>query len=100
VTRTFFAAVAAITAFTAPAFAEDSETVFTRDGQTYAYTTSTDGDATVIEGRTMPQNDPFRLVVNGRTASGTVDGRSVRFRIAKPLMVADKTTTGAAISAN
>lgn len=99
-TKTLFAAIAAVTAFSAPAFAGEAETVFTRDGQTYAYSTSVDGEATVIEGRTMPQNDPFRLVVRGRNASGTVDGRAVSFRIAKPLMVADKTTTGAALSAN
>ncbi|PCD03665.1 hypothetical protein COC42_04730 [Sphingomonas spermidinifaciens] len=91
---------AAATAFVAaPALAAGDETVFTRDGQTYAYTLSAEGDATVIAGRTVPQNDPFRLVVRGRTAEGDIDGRRVSFRIAKPLTLAARTQT-ASVDAN
>lgn len=92
-------ATAAATLFAAPAFADERETVFERDGQTYAYTTSVADGETVIQGRTMPQNTPFRLVVRGRNASGRVDGRPVSFRIAKPLAVAAQ-TTGASTMAN
>lgn len=97
-TKLLFAAAAA--AFVAaPALAAGDETVFTRDGQTYAYTLAAQGDATVISGRTLPQDEPFRLVVRGRTASGEVAGRPVSFRIAKPLAVAAATQT-ASVDAN
>ncbi|WP_315760860.1 hypothetical protein [Sphingomonas sp. Y38-1Y] len=97
-TKLIFAAAAA--AFVAaPALADERETVFTRDGQTYAYTVAAEGDATVISGRTLPQNDPFRLVVRGRTASGDVDGRAVSFRVAKPLAVAARVQS-ASVDAN
>ncbi|MEZ0497484.1 hypothetical protein [Sphingomonas sp. IW22] len=96
-TKMLFAAAAA-TLFAAPAMAE--ETVFTRDGQTYAYTTAVEGDATIIEGRTLPQNDPFRLTVRGRTASGRVDGRPVSFRIAKPLAPVQVASRGTSVAGN
>lgn len=99
-TKLLIAAATAATLFAAPAFADERETVFERDGQTYAYTTTVKADSTVIEGRTMPQNIPFRLVVRGRSASGRVDGRPVSFRIAQPLSVAAKRTDGVSLAAN
>lgn len=98
-TKLFFAAAAAAIVAT-PALAAEGEKTFTRDGQTYAYTLAAEGDATVIAGRTVPQDEPFRLVVKGRTASGDVDGRQVSFRIAKPLTVAAAAQQTASIDAN
>jgi hypothetical protein len=98
VTKLLIAATAA-TLFAAPAFADDRQTVFERDGQTYAYTTTVADEGTVIEGRTVPQNVPFRLVVRGRNASGRVDGRPVSFRIAQPL-AAPATAAGVSLAAN
>jgi hypothetical protein len=98
VTKLLIAATAA-TLLAAPALADDRQTVFERDGQTYAYTTTVAEEGTVIEGRTVPQNVPFRLVVRGRNAAGRVDGRPVSFRIAQPL-VAPATATGVSLAAN
>lgn len=98
-TKLLIAATAAILT-AAPALADERETVFIRDGQTYAYVTAVEGDRTVISGRTLPQNDPFRLVVRGRTAAGEVDGRPVSFRIARPLTIVDRNTTGTSLAAN
>ena len=98
-TKLFFAAAAAAIVAT-PALAAEGEKTFTRDGQAYAYTLAAEGDATVIAGRTVPLDEPFRLVVKGRTAAGEVDGRQVSFRIAKPLAVAAAAQQTASVDAN
>ncbi|HTG38543.1 MAG TPA: hypothetical protein VL973_07040 [Sphingomonas sp.] len=94
----FAAAAAAAAVFAAPAMAE--ETVFSRDGQTYAYTSKVKGDTTIIEGRALPQNTPFELTVRGRVASGRVDGRPVSFRIAKPLTPVKVASRGTEVAGN
>ncbi len=57
-----------------------------REGYTFDYDRSvtTDG-ATVLTGTIKNSGEPFRFVVRDRLVTGDVDGRQVRFRIAKPL---------------
>ncbi len=57
-----------------------------REGYTFDYTSNvtTDG-ATVLTGTIKNSGEPFRFVVRNRLVTGEVDGRPVRFRIARPL---------------
>ncbi len=68
-----------------PTFAAQANEI-ERDGYTFDYTSSvtTDG-ATVLTGTIKNSGEPFRFVVRDRLVTGNVDGREVRFRIAKPL---------------
>lgn len=57
-----------------------------RDGYKFNYTSSVSQDgATILTGTETVSGEPFRMVVRGRTVTGEVDGRPVRFRIARAL---------------
>jgi hypothetical protein len=61
--------------------AKTPETRFSHDGRTYSYTVDDLDGRRVIEGRTLPGNKPFRLVVRGSRVSGSVGGSPVAFRV-------------------
>ncbi len=68
-----------------PAMAAQANEV-ERDGYKFQYTSSVSKDgATVLTGTETVSGEPFRMVVRGRTVTGEVDGRPVRFRIARAL---------------
>jgi hypothetical protein len=55
-----------------------------RDGYRFVYDrVATDDGATVLTGKVMDTNEPFKFVVRDQIVTGNVDGRPVRFRIAK-----------------
>ncbi len=62
-----------------------------REGYKFDYSRSvaTDG-ATILAGTIVNSGEPFRFEVRDRTVTGNVDGRPVRFRIAKPLAAAQQ----------
>lgn len=66
------------TVVAAPAFAQDLERTFERDGVTYTYVAKDRGDRTVLTGRTS-QGNPFHLVVRGDRVSGFAGGKRVAF---------------------
>lgn len=82
-TKTFFAAAALLAAISAPAFAKDvtPEKQFTRDGETYVYTTVTKANRVVISGRRYPAGSTFELVVRGNQVTGISDGQAVSFTV-------------------
>lgn len=86
-TRTLFAAAAAMVVFAAPAHASERE--FVKDGVTYTYTTTTQGDARVLKGYTSDGSE-FKLTVRDGKVRGRVDGRYVSFTApdAEPVAVA------------
>lgn len=76
-------AAALIAAFAAPAFAENApqQRSFTRDGETYVYTSVVKGDATVLSGRSSSGRD-FRLTVRNGHVTGKSGGVPVSFDVA------------------
>jgi hypothetical protein len=80
VTRIFIAAAASLLLAT-PAIAKDGERSFTRDGVTYVYTSTTKGDAQILEGVAKPDNAKFRLVVRNGWVEGMAAGTRVSFRV-------------------
>jgi hypothetical protein len=80
--RLILTLAAAATALTATiGMAQTPQQRFTHDGRTYAYTRTDLGDGRqVIEGRSLPGDKPFRLVVRGKRVSGTVGNVPVGFR--------------------
>jgi hypothetical protein len=80
VSKTLFAAAAALSTLATPAFAHDRS--FTRDGVTYNYTVTAEGDARVLAGKAST-GETFRLVlrdgwVNGYAANSRVSFRAPR----------------------
>lgn len=75
-TRTLFAAAAAMVVFAAPAHASERE--FVKDGVTYTYTSATQGDVRVLKGYTSDGSE-FKLTVREGKVRGRVDGRYVSF---------------------
>lgn len=89
-TKTIFAAAAAVLAIATPALAADRS--FTRDGVTYSYTTTDQDGARILEGRAS-QGGKFRFVVRNGWVKGDVAGNRVSFRAPKgadPLQVAQR----------
>lgn len=78
-------AAAALATLLAPAaaFAADSDGArsFTRDGETYVYTTTQKKDRTILTGHRLPSGTPFALTVRGRNVSGIANGVSVNFPV-------------------
>lgn len=68
-----------------PVAAYASERSFKRDGVTYVYTSKSEGNATVLEGKAFPGGSAYTLTVRGTRVTGHVGGTPVAFRIAKPL---------------
>ena len=82
---TILAAAAAVL-LPATAFAATGERSFTRDGHTYVYTLTPNGDGTtLIQGHEVGSDSRFRLTVNGTRVSGQANGRTVSFRASRPL---------------
>lgn len=81
-TKTIFAAAVATLALASPALA--TERSFTRDGVTYNYSTTTQGDARVLEGHAS-QGGKFRLTVKNGWVKGYVAANPVSFRAPKGL---------------
>lgn len=81
----FTIALAATLFAAAPAFAADNADArsFTRDGVTYVYTSTTKGDAQVLEGVAKPTNQKFHLVVRNGWVDGNAAGARVSFRVPK-----------------
>lgn len=75
----FLIAAAASLTFAAPALAEDR--TFSHEGIDYAYTTATQGGATVIEG--TADGAKFRLVVKNGWVNGYANNVRVSFRAPK-----------------
>ena len=83
-TKILTAAAAALVTLSAAAPAAET-TRFTRDGVTYVYTTTHQGDATILAGRSVTDGSPFELTVRGTRVTGIVDRQRVAFSIDKPL---------------
>ena len=64
----------------APLFAgEATQHRFTRDGVTYVYTQTTDGDRIILKGRSFPSGSAFNLVVKNGRGNGMSGGIPVAF---------------------
>ena len=76
-------AVALIASLAAPAFAGDksAQKTFTRDGETYVYTSVAKANRVVISGTAYPEGSSFELVVRGDTVSGVSGGVPVSFTV-------------------
>ena len=81
--KLFATTIAAIVLIPTVAAAETPAThSFTRDGQTYVYTSATMGSRQVIDGYSANTGSRFHLIVRGNAVSGESDGRAVSFRVA------------------
>jgi hypothetical protein len=76
-----FLAAALIASLATPALAggKQGEKSFSRDGQTYVYTTTAKPDRVVISGRRFPEGSAFELVVRGDQVTGVSGGEPVSF---------------------
>lgn len=72
-----------VASFAAPAFAKDApaEQHFTRDGETYFYTTAVKADRKIISGRSFPSGASFELTVRGNRVTGVSGGQDVAFTV-------------------
>lgn len=77
--KTFIAATAMLAATVAPALAKDAAHTFTRDGETFEYTTVNKGDHVLITGRSLSRGGTFTLRVRGNRVSGMSGGVPVDF---------------------
>lgn len=74
----------AMLSVTVPAalLAQPTEQRFTRNGQTYVYTVSTDAQGRrVLDGRRLPSGSAFHLVVANGHVDGISGGQPVAFRV-------------------
>ena len=55
---------------------------FTRDGQTYIYTTTTNGSRQVIDGYSANTGNRFHLIVRDGVVTGQSGGQPVAFHVA------------------
>ena len=76
-----FLATALLATLATPAFAGDKpvEKSFSRDGNTYVYTTTAKPDRVVIAGRRFPEGSSFQLIVRGDQVTGVSGGEPVSF---------------------
>ena len=76
-----FLPIALLATLATPAFAADKpvEKSFSRDGQTFVYTTTAKADSVVIAGRSYPEDSSFELVVRGDHVTGFTGGTPVSF---------------------
>ncbi len=72
-----------VVSLTAPAFASDKpeQKTFTRDGETYVYTSVAKTNRVVITGTSYPDGGAFELVVRGDSVTGVSGGVPVSFTI-------------------
>ena len=76
-----FLTAALVASLATPAFAGDKpvEKSFSRDGNTYVYTTTAKPDRVVISGRRSPEGSAFQLIVRGDQVTGVSGGEPVSF---------------------
>ena len=79
-TKFLTAAILAAIALPAVASAEAPKRSFTRDGETFVYTSAVKGDKTVLTGRAYPSGRDFSLTVRGDRVRGFSDGVPVSFK--------------------
>ncbi len=78
--KTLFAAAALLAVTASPVFAKDGKSrTFTRDGETYTYTTVTKGDHVLISGVRRSTGTTFALAVRGSRVTGVAGGVPVSF---------------------
>lgn len=80
--KTFIAATALLAATVAPAVAKDATRTFTRDGETFEYSTVNKGDHVLITGRSLTGGSAFKLRVRGSRVVGMSGGVPVDFTLA------------------
>lgn len=81
-TKTLLAAATLLAAVSTPAFADAApQHTFTRDGDTYVYTTQQIANRTVITGRVLNTGDTFKLAVRGNRVTGISGQRQVSFEV-------------------
>ena len=78
-TKFLTAAILAAIAIPAVASAEAPKRSFTRDGETFVYTSAVKGDKTVLTGRAYPSGRDFALTVRGNRVRGFSGGVPVSF---------------------
>ena len=79
-TKFFTAALLAAIIIPTAASAEDApKRSFTRDGETFVYTSAVKGDKTVLTGRAYPSGRDFALTVRGNRVRGFSGGVPVSF---------------------
>ena len=83
-TKLFFAVVALATTTSAIAGPAPTTHRFSRDGQTYVYTTTTSRSRQVIDGYSLSTGGRFHLIVRNAQVSGESNGVPVSFRVATP----------------
>ena len=79
---TKFLTAALLAAIAIPAAASAGEAPqrsFTRDGETFVYTSAVKGDKTVLSGRAYPSGRDFSLTVRGNCVRGHAGGVPVSF---------------------
>src|SRR3954471_19583658 len=76
-----FLTAALVASLATPALAAEKpvEKSFSRDGQTFVYTTTAKPDRVVISGRAYPEDSSFELVVRGDHVTGVTGGTPVSF---------------------
>lgn len=80
--KTFIATTALLAATVAPAMAKDATRTFTRDGETFEYSTVNKGDHVLISGRSLTGGSAFKLRVRGSRVVGMSGGVPVDFTMA------------------
>ncbi len=80
--KTFIAATALLAATVAPAVAKNATRTFTRDGETFEYSTVNKGDHVLITGRSLTGGSAFKLRVRGSRVVGMSGGVPVDFTMA------------------
>lgn len=84
-TKTLLLAASIFAAIATPALAETSpQHTFTRDGDTYVYTTRQVAGHTVISGRVVNTGDTFKLNVLGNRVTGVLGQRDLAFAVPAP----------------
>ena len=66
-------------AATAASASDAPKRSFTRDGQTYVYTSTVKDGRMILDGRSYPSGSAFRLTVRGTQVRGIVGGQPVAF---------------------
>jgi hypothetical protein len=79
--KKLLAATALLAVSVSPAFAKPATKTFTRDGESYSYSTIDKGDHIEITGRNQSSGGTFHLDVRGDEVSGVSGGVPVSFTI-------------------
>ena len=80
--KTLLTTAAVLAVAASPAFAKGGTTrTFTRDGETYVYSTIDKGDHVLISGRRQSNGSAFQLSIRGDQVTGTSGGVPVSFTV-------------------